>query len=304
MEASAINWLRILVLGVIWGASFMAVSVALQGIGPISVAAGRITLAAIILLSLTRLKGLKVPAITGDNGLKIWAAALGFASCSMAIPFFLLSWGQQYVSSGFAGVTMAAVPLLILPLAHFLVPGDQLTLPKGVGFGIGFIGVLTLIGPGAFKSIGTDLEPLAKLACLGASAGYAIGSIITRLAPKVDPIAFAAGATTLAAVMILPVALIVEGLPNNLSASAIWAIIFLGVFPTAAANLLLVAVIRSAGPSFLSLVNYQVPVWSVIFGTLFLNEALPSGTITALALILAGVGLSQITALRRVFRRG
>lgn len=300
METGAINWLRILVLGVIWGASFMAVSIALQDVGPISVAAGRIALAAVILLGFVRAKGLKLPPMTGENGRKIWLSAVGFAFCSMAFPFFLLSWGQQYVASGFAGVSMAAVPLLVLPLAHFLVPGDQLTIPKGFGFGIGFIGVVILIGPSAFKSLGTDIEPLARLACLAASAGYAIGGIITRLAPKVDPIAFATSATTLAAIMIVPVALAVEGVPQIPSAGAIWAIIYLGVFPTALANLLLVAVIRSVGPSFLSLVNYQVPVWSVVFGTVFLSEALPSGTVAALGLILVGVGVSQFRALRRL----
>jgi len=281
----------------------MAVSIAIRDIGPLSVAAGRIVLAALVLLCIVRIRGQTLPRFSAPDGAKIWLAALGLGFCSMALPFFLLSWGQQYVASGFAGVTMAAVPLLVLPLAHILVPGDQLTLPKGLGFAVGFAGVLVLIGLDVFKRLGTDLEPLARLACFGAAAGYAFGSIITRLAPKVDPVIFATTATVLAAFMILPIALIVEGVPKDPTFNSLVAVVFLGLIPTAAANLLLVSVIRSAGPTFMSLVNYQVPVWSVIFGALFLSEALPSNTIAALTLILAGVAVSQWYSLRRILAR-
>lgn len=304
-EATAKSWIMIAILGVIWGSSFMAVTIAIKGFGPLTVAALRITIGAVVLFALTRGMGIKLPEFVGRSGRMVWLAALGFGFCSMALPFFLLSWGQHYVSSGFAGVTMAAVPLLVLPLAHFLVPGDHITVPKAIGFVIGFAGVVVLIGLSAFDNPGANstLEPLARLACLGASVGYAFGGIITRLAPKVDPIAFATSATILGALMISPIALAVEGLPVMPETLPLIAVIFLGIVPTAMANLILVAVIRSAGPSFLSLVNYQVPIWSVIFGALFLAETLPPSTFYALALILGGVGLSQIKTLRRLIKR-
>ncbi len=293
MEAGLINWLRIGVLGMIWGSSFMAVTIAIAGFGPITVAAARIAIGAVILLVLLRLMGLSLPSIKGTQGRKVWLAALGFGVLSMSLPFFLLSWGQLYVASGFAGVTMAAVPLLVLPLAHFLIPGEQLTPRKTLGFIIGFAGVTVLIGLDAFKSSGLGLEPLARMACFGAAACYAFGGIITKLAPKVDPFAFAAAATMLAAIIIVPAAIMLEGVPNEFPTKSLIAIIFLGVVPTAAANLLLVSVIRSAGPSFLSLVNYQVPIWSVIFGALFLSEVLPARTFVALGLIMLGLAVNQ-----------
>ena len=293
MEAGLINWLRIGVLGMIWGSSFMAVSVAIGGFGPVTVAAARIVIGAAILLVLIRARGLSLPAIGGAEGRKVWLAAFGFGVLSMALPFFLLSWGQMYVASGFAGVTMAAVPLLVLPLAHFLIVGEQLTPRKTLGFVIGFAGVIVLIGLDAFKSSGLGLEPLARLACFGAAACYAFGGIITKLAPKVNPFAFAAAATMLAAIIIAPVAIVLEGVPDTLPTIPLLAVVFLGVVPTAVANLLLVSVIRSAGPSFLSLVNYQVPVWSVIFGALFLSEVLPARTFVALGLILLGLAVTR-----------
>ena len=293
MEAGLINWLRIGALGMIWGSSFMAVSVAITGFGPITVAAGRILIGAVILLILLRIMRLSLPSIKGSDGLKVWLAAFGFGVLSMALPFFLLSWGQLYVASGFAGVTMAAVPLLVLPLAHLLIPGEQLTARKSLGFVIGFAGVIVLIGLDAFKSSGLGLEPLARLACFGAAACYAFGGIITKLAPQTNPFAFATAATMLAAIIIVPAAIMLEGMPSAWPPSPLIAVIFLGVVPTAAANILLVSVIRSAGPSFLSLVNYQVPIWSVIFGSLFLAEVLPTRTYWALGLIMLGLAVNQ-----------
>ncbi len=284
------NWLYLILLGIIWGSSFMMVTIALTGFGPLTIAAVRISLGAIILLILIKALRLKFPPF---SGFKLWGAAAGFGFFSMALPFVLLSWGQTYVASGFAGVTMAAVPLLVLPLAHFFIQGERFTAPKGLGFIIGFSGIIYLIGLDAFKSSGLDLEPWARLACFTAAACYAFGSIITRLAPRVDPIVFASMATILASVMIVPVALYTEGFPEIKPDKALIALLYLGAIPTALANLLLVNVIRSAGPSFMSLVNYQVPVWSVIFGTLFLSEALPGRIYIALLLILIGLWISQ-----------
>jgi drug/metabolite transporter (DMT)-like permease len=212
---------------------------------------------------------------------------------SNALPFTLLSWGQTYVASGFAGVCMAIVPLFVLPLSHVFVPEERMTLRRTLGFSVGFVGVLVLIGLDAFPSAGTDFESLARIACLGASLCYAIGAIITRLCPKVNMLSLSAAALICGAAMIVPVALWQEGLPTLPATTPLIGILYLGIFPTAVAQVLLVQVARSAGPSFLSMVNYQVPVWSVIFGVALLSEAVPPQLFTALALILGGLLLSR-----------
>ena len=91
----------------------------------------------------------------------------------------------------------------------------------------------------------------------------------------------------------LPVALLVEGIPSIAPMPAMLGVAFLGLFTTALATIMLVTVINSAGPSFLSLVNYQVPLWAVVFGVVLLGETLPSQFIWALGLILVGVAISQ-----------
>ncbi|MBY6043471.1 DMT family transporter [Phaeobacter italicus] len=296
----AANWAKLLFLGVIWGASFMAVTVALQGFGPMSIAALRIFSAALCLLVLVYAMGIGLPSLRTRDGRIIWACALGMGFFTNALPFSLLSWGQTYVASGFAGVCMAVVPLFVLPLAHVLVPGEQMTLRRTISFLIGFAGVVVLIGLDAFRSAGTDFESLARLACLGASLCYAIGSIITRLCPQVNMLSLSAAALSCGALIIVPAALWQEGLPRNLPPrDALLAVAYLGLVPTALAQVLLVQVARSAGPAFLSTVNYQVPVWAVLFGALILNESLPPQLFAALALILGGLVLSRAPAHRQ-----
>ena len=293
-EIAPVNWLRIGALGLIWGASFTTLTVALRDVGPFTVAAVRIALGAVFLLALLRIRGLRLPPLDPGPGRRVWVFALCMALFSNVIPFSLLGWAQQSVASGFAGVCMAAVPLLILPLAHVLVPGERMHLRRVGGFVLGSAGVVVLIGADAFASTGKDLESLARLACLGAAMCYATGSILTRLCPPVHLLALAAG-------MIVPVALIVEGVPNALSRDGFFALLYLGVLPTGVAQILLVQVTREAGPGFFGLVNYMVPVWSVILGAVFLAEAVPPRLFLAMAMILAGVAISQWGALRRLF---
>ncbi|MEL7259131.1 MAG: DMT family transporter [Pseudomonadota bacterium] len=300
-EISPTNWLRLIALGMIWGASFMFVTIALEGVGPLTLVAVRLSLGAACLLVLTTALGAGLPRVTGAGAGRLWAFILAMGVFSNAVPFALLSWGQQVVASGFAGVCMAVVPLFILPLAHVFVPGESMSLRRLVGFVTGTIGVIVLIGPGAFASTGAEFETLAKLACVGAASCYAVGSIFTRLCPEVNRLALAAAVLLVAAVLFTPYALATEGWPDMPNGVSFWALIYLGLLPTGAAQILLVQVIREAGPVFMSLVNYQVPLWSVIFGAVILGEALPPSLYLGLTLILAGVALSQLGALKRLF---
>ena len=298
-----INWLKLILLGMIWGASFMFVSVALTGVGPLTLAAVRLTLGALFLIILCGFKGIGLPSLRAENGIRIWGFAIIMGLFSNVVPFALLSWAQLSVASGFAGVCMAVVPLLVLPLAHVFVPGERMVLRRAIGFAIGSVGVMVVIGPSAFVSTGNDLETLARFACVAAAGCYSIGAIATRLCPEVNMLSLAAAALCVASVVSLPIALIYEGLPDALNSKAIFALIYLGILPTGVAQLLLTQVIRDAGPVFMSLVNYQVPLWSVALGALVLSEQLPSSLLLGLALILGGVALSQLGALRRLFGR-
>ena len=294
------NWLKLLTLGVIWGASFMFSAIALRDFTPMTIAAWRITLAAVALMALLKFMGKRLPRLRDKNGATIWIVAITLGVLSNALPFTLLNWGQNFVASGFAGVSMAIVPLLVLPLAHFLIKGESMSLRRSFGFIVGFAGVIILIGPEALQSSGQGMELWGRLACVAAAGCYALGMIVTRLCPDVDRISLAAAVLVSGAVIIMPVALYVDGVPQSVSALPLLSIVFLGLFPTALAQILLVQVIRDAGPTFMTLVNYQVPAWSVLFGIIFLAEPVQSSLFLALGLILTGLVLSQLGALRRM----
>lgn len=288
-------------LGLIWGGTFLFMEIALRGITPFWLAAARIGFATLLMLAIWAFRGFRLFAQPVGNIDILRLFAIG--ALSSAVPFMLLSWGQQYVTSGFAGVSMAAVALVVLPLAHFLVPGERLTRRKVAGFVIGFMGVVVLIGGQAFETTGESLEGFGRLACLGAASCYALSSVQMRLLPDVDSIGLNAVMLLIGAVIVIAAAWAVEGLPPQTDRNTLYVLLFLGLVPTAGASLLRVLVIRTAGPVFMSLVNYQVPVWSVVLGALILSEPLPPSLISALALILCGVGLSQYGALSRLFRR-
>jgi drug/metabolite transporter (DMT)-like permease len=287
------NWLSIFALGLIWGGTFMVVSMALEGYGPLTVACARTSLGALALLGLMTAMGRPLPSRAAMKHL-LWIGAL-----NTALPFSLLSWGQQYVPSAFAGISMAALPLLVLPLAHWF-SDEKLNARRLLGVAIGFTGALVLIGPSVLR-IGTGMEPIGQLACLGATLSYAVSSVLTRRCPPVDSITLAAFTLVVGAAILIPAMLVFEGVPTWAGPKSGIAILFLGFFPTALAALLRVMVIRTAGSVFMTLVNYQVPLWSVVFGTVVLHEDLPVRFFYALALILSGLAVSQWRRPIRIF---
>ncbi|MEX0327234.1 MAG: DMT family transporter [Ruegeria sp.] len=288
------DWGGVITLGLIWGATFMVVAIALEGYSPVTVATARTTLGAVMLLLLMRLTGRRLPSIN----CALWVSITVIGVLSTALPFVLLSWGQQYVPSAFAGLSMAAVPLMVLPLAHFF-SDEPMNLRRLVGVTLGFSGALVLIGPG-LAQLGQGAEPLAQLACIGAALCYAISSILTRRCPPIDPVTLSALTLVVGAVILLPIMLITEGIPSWQGTRPGLAIIILGLIPTAFATLLRVSIIRSAGSIFMTLVNYQVPIWSMVFGALILSEALPLRFFIALLMILTGLAISQWFSLRKM----
>ncbi|MGB0660369.1 MAG: DMT family transporter [Mangrovicoccus sp.] len=300
-QITASSWIMVGILGFVWGSTFMLIEIALEGFTPFWLAAGRLIMATAV-TGLYWLR-LRCPlALDPQNKPTIlqyfWTGAV-----AAGIPFLLLSWGQLHVTSGFAGTSMAAVPLVVLPLAHFLVPGEGLTLRKTLGVSMGFIGVILLLGGNTLESSGSELEFWGRVACLTVAVCYALNSVTIRRLPPVDPIGLTFMMMAAATVMTLPVAILVEGAPPQPNSRAWLAFIAIGVVSTAAMNLLRVLVIRSAGPSFMTLTNYQVPVWSVVLGSLVLAEPLPPALLWALLLILSGVAISQWNTLKRLWQR-
>lgn len=296
-----LDWALVAILGLTWGGTFLVTEIALTGITPFWLAACRISVAAIAMLTIWQLRGGRLLRGPAHRAIRVHIIFVGITATSL--PFTLIAWGQQYVTAGFAGVSMAAVALIVLPLAHVFVPGERMTPRRTLGMVVGFTGVCLLLGGRAFEATGADLEFWGRFACLCGASCYAVSSVGMRRLPPVDPIGLAACMMATGAVLAISAAWVIEGPPPLPDARTIAVVAALGLVPTAAATFLQVLVVTNAGPVFMSLVNYQVPIWSMFLGAWLLAEPLPPSLLGGLALILTGVALSQWGALRRLFGR-
>ncbi len=266
-------------------------AMALEQYGPFTVAAGRIGIGALALLAVVAVTRPRDLAIRDP---KILSFILLLGILNFALPFSLLAWGLQRVPSGFAGVAMGSSPIFVLLLAYLFIPDEQIGPRRIAGVILGFAGLLILILPGASAKLDGGGTVAARIACVAAALCYSVGAILIRRAPPVPPMVFTAGMLTAGTLVLTPLALLVEGMPEITSARATWAVLYAGILPTGLAFLLRVVLIRSAGPIFMSLVAYIVPLWAVLLGVILLDETLRPSTYIGAIIILSGVGLTQL----------
>ncbi len=277
----------LLTLGLLWGGSFMVLKIAVTEVPPASTTAGRLVIAAIVLVVLAYAGGHRLPLT-----LHAWRQYFIMGAFAAALPFTLIGWGEVAIDSGLAAILMAVTPLSTLILAHLFVSDEPLALPRLLGILLGLAGVIVLIGPAALSGLGDQAIRQAAVA-LGAVC-YAGANIYARRLPKESDMTNSAGIMMAAAILWTPVALIGEQ-PWTIepSMAAIMAIIVLGLLPTALATLIYLRLIRAAGPTFVSLSNYLVPLFGVFLGVLILDESLHSNAAIALVLVLAGIALAR-----------
>ena len=291
------DWLLMLSLVVMWGSAFLFNSIALQSLSPSLLVTVRLIIGALVLALVALWKGLDWSSL--NRRLLGWFLAM--AVIGNTLPFYLIAWGQQYVSSSLAGILMAVMPIATLVMAHFLIHGESLTRRKGLGFLLGFLGIVILMGADALKELAASPRSLvAQFAILGGALCYAAGSIIARLRPESDDLLTSTVVLAQAALITLPFSLpdmrqaaTGASLAGELSVTAIGAILFLGIIATGLATVVYFILMRRAGPTFLSLINYLIPLWALLAGVIVLNETVTPQAIIALTVILAGIALSQ-----------
>ena len=297
------DWISLLVLAVLWGSAFLLTEIVLTALPPAVLVASRILIAAVLVYGYLRLTGNSLPAF----GRKWWPIVV-LAVFGNALPFHLVAWSQQYINSSLAGVLMAVMPLFVLTLAHFFVPGARLTPFRAAGFVLGFAGVVVIIGPDFLRGFEGNLALWGALAALGAALSYSISAIYARRLGAGDPVRRSAGTLIVAGVISLPAAAVDWPAVTTPGIGAIVALIILGLLTTGLATLLYFRLVQGPGPTFISLVNYLVPAWAVVAGAVFLDEALSPAMIGGLMLILFGIALSEfgpraLQALRSVRAR-
>jgi drug/metabolite transporter (DMT)-like permease len=285
-----LHWVLLLSLVVMWGSSFMLTKVAVTTIAPSGVVAGRLVIAAGALIFALLVLGRRLPG-WGRH----WVFFIAMAVTGNCLPFWLISWGQQGIDSGVAGILMAVMPLATLLLAHLFVEGERLTLVRAAGFATGFAGIVVLVGPEAVLELtgaGSDLLP--ELAVLCGALCYAVATIIARRRPDSDALVAATGVAIAASLIMAPLAMADPGAPiARVPAGSLASVAILGLVSTALATVIYFKLIALAGPSFLSLINYLIPLWAVLVGMLVLDEQPEWTALVALALVLCGIALSE-----------
>jgi len=283
------DWLMLATLVAMWGTSFLFNEIALDVLPPAMLVAARLVLGAAILAGAMMALRLAQP-----RGARTWAWLVLVAVVGNCVPYYLISRGQQSIDSGLAGILVGFMPLATLVLAHRFVPGERVTRTKIGGFLLGLVGLAVLVGPealGHLRGAGTELA--GQLACLGGALCYAANSVIVKRMPKMHALVAAAWTTLIAALVMMPVSLVLDD-PGRISpdASALAACVWLGIGPTALATIVYFRLIERTGPTFMSLVNYMSPALALSAGALLLGEALRPAALVALAMILAGIALA------------
>ena len=199
-RSSMINWALLMGLVALWGTSFLVIAISVETIDPISIVFYRLVLGALVLALVVFARGLKFP-----RSARIWGGFLLMAIAGNALPFFLITWGQQTIDSGVAGMIMAIMPLMTMVFAHYLVKGETLNRYKIIGFTMGITGVALLLGP-VFDGGARAL--LSGLAIFTAATCYAVNAILIKRLPRFSPMVGACGVLIMASLVILPIWLV------------------------------------------------------------------------------------------------
>lgn len=277
-------WAEMALLSLIWGASFLAFAVALTQLDVFTTVAFRIGGGAIILWVFILIRRLTIP-----SDPKIWLAFAVMGVLNNIIPFSLIAWRQTHIESGLASILNGSTAVIGVLAAAVFFADERLTTRKVVGVSLGFLGVIITIG--ISNLTGFNPTSLAQLAILGASSSYACAGVWARKAlHQVSPQIAAAGMTGCAAVIMVPLALITDGMPTFDYSAATWvALTHLALFATAGAYLLYYRILIMAGAGNLMLVTLTVIPVAIILGAWRLGETLSAQAYFGFALLALGL---------------
>ena len=250
-------------------------------------AAWRISLAALVLFVVCHATGNRLSRSVAD-----WREMLLIGSLNSALPFFLISWGIQYISSAEAALLMATGTFFSLILSHFVSPDERINASRFIGISVGFCGVFLLV---VHELLETGMGGLkGQLAVIGAGVSYATSSVLSRRISHLPALPAAASILGCTSVYMLPLAFLLEDpLPAVADAISIGAILMLGIIATAVAYVIRLQIIVNNGAVFMAQVGYLVPLFGVIWSWLFLAETVSPQMTAALAAILCGIAITR-----------
>lgn len=289
------DWLLIILLGAIWGCSFVFNAVLIREIGPLWVTSLRVGIGA--LGCWVFLFAMRKP-VPRDPRLWLQLGALGIVA--YAIPFALFPLAQAHLASGIAAIINALTPMVTAIISHFWLGGEKATPTKFTGVAIGFAGAAILVSPALTSGGSSQLWAVA--ACLGATLCYALSLNITRSFKHIEPTAFAAIALTGAAVVAMPVAFLTEGVPLMTRPETWGAAIAIGLLSTAFTFQIMYRILPRVGATNFATTTFIAPISALIIGVTVLGETILP--IQLLGMLVIFVGLLFIDGrINRIWRR-
>jgi len=280
------EWLLLLALSGLWGASFFFYKVLDNALPVFTVVLGRVGLAALA-LNLLLLARRDPMTLTP----KLWRDFLVLGLINNAVPFTLFAWGETRIASGLAAILNATTPIFTILVAHFFTRNEKLSWGKSFSVLFGIAGVGVLVGPSVITA-SRDLP--AEAACLLAALSYGFGSVFGRRFAGIKPLKVATGQVTASAIILLPFCLVMDRpwlLP--MPGMGVWgALAGISLLSTALAYILFFRILAVAGATNLVLVTFLLPISALLLGTAFLGEHITPGAVMGMALI--GAGLAAI----------
>lgn len=290
------NWLKLAILVLFWGSSFVATKIAIVTVPAIWLVFIRTAIGALVLIIMSKILRARLPASAREWA---WCAVIGFIGTTL--PFFLISWATGLVSSASAGMMMALVPFFTLILGAVFLPHESITVERIAGLIMGFCGVALIIwgrqGVSDTATVSASIWPY--IALIAATLCYSSNVIIALRSVKMPPLTKSSGSLIMAALVALFWALIITppatipALWANIGWQPALAILYLAIFPTALMTIMTFSLLDSSSAAFFSLINYLVPGAAIIFGALLLHERLTPTQYLGFVLVLSGIAITQ-----------
>lgn len=283
-------WIAFWLLALVWGSSFLFIKIALDDLTAFTLVSMRVGIGATGLLIIIVATGRKIPT---DRQTLINLVIVGLLNT--AIPFVLITWGENFIDSGVAGMLNGTVPLFSLVIAHFAVADDRFNMLKLIGLLMGFVGLVLIFSKDGLDNL-LAFTPAAfkgQLAVLGAAICYAFAAVFIRHNMRhVEPVTMAGVAQVVAFFAVLIGAFALEQpLQSQLSSRTLFAVTWLGLLGVTVAYILYFYILSQWEATRSTLITYALPPTALILGAVVLDETITWHLFVGGALILGGIAV-------------
>ncbi len=293
LKMQRLDWVLLAGLATLWGSSFLLMKIATTALPVFTVVLGRIGIAALLLLVLIHLRGLRLP-----RTLSFWAEMCVMGLLRAALPVSLFVWASTQIDSNVSGILNSTTPLFTAIIAHVFTTDEKLNRQRVIGIMCGMLGIVVLVGVDALAGLGQNV--IGQLAVLCATCSYGLAGVYGRSLRKYPVLVTITGMLLMATLLILPIAIWqASQLTLSFTAQSTAAILTLATLNTAVAYVVWLTVVQRAGAYNASQVTFGIPFIAIVLGYLALDEQLGWNMLVGLLLVLFGLAVAQGRLRRR-----